>query len=164
MKNICFTLLLFCGVSFAASAQKDTTCTTILKVMDLLREKENRGQVKGAPVQVTQGSMGKVTSYKSKIEIPGMKDAVLVEGLSRVFKAYVDAATYEQAVKEIQSFNAKMHQCFDGGWTFTETNESKELYSSYKIARDKDMLSSSAVKYYLERNGTGFRLVLEIGY
>lgn len=165
MKNLFLVLLFTAAVAAGAKAQNDSACTAIHKIMGLLKEKESRGQVKGDPVSVSSGSMGKVTVFKSKILVPGMTEEVVLEGgLERYFRAYIHAKTYEEAVKVIGSFHTRMHQCFDSGWTFTEVNDGRHLYTSYKITSDKSVLSAGTVKYYLERNGNAFRLVLEIVY
>lgn len=164
MKRLFLFLLLavFAGKNMQAQAT-DSTCSVIMKVMNNLREKETRIKMRGALLETQQGSLSKNYVYKSNVSIPGMTDAVLTEGLTRTFKAYINAPNYEAAVKELQHFNEHMHQCFDSGWTFTENNEPRELAKSYKVTKDKDVLSG-AVKYYVERNGSAFRVVLELPY
>ena len=163
MKNLLFLFLFSCSLGLSAQTG-DSACAVIKKVHAMLKSKDERAKLKGALLEGTPGSLSKSAVYRSTIAIPGMTDAVFAEGLSRGFRAYINARSYEEAVKQLQAFNDRMHACFVSDYTFTESNEPRELSRSYKIVHDKDLLAGTPIRYFLERHGETFRLVLEMSY
>lgn len=160
-------LLLLVTIGTSLAAQTDSTTAVMLRLYNTLgsKDKIERNKYKATPAEIRAGSLGNTSVYKSTISIPGFSNPEFVEGggSTRMFTTFMEFGSYEKAVKAWDELNRKVHNDFTGGWTFTETDEPRELYRSAKLSRDGSLMSP-VIRYRVERSQEKFRLVLEITY